>query len=114
MFYFCADRFFLTLYYSLDATRQITREGFSVVCVRLRAFKEVSIVEIILYFLYIERGNAKNAHWVAIMPDGHKATHFLKKGVENYNYVSAEEALDDFEFSWPHDVPAKRLPMVVV
>jgi hypothetical protein len=71
-------------------------------------------MEIILYFLYVERGNAAKAYWVAIMPDGHVSTHFLKKGVENYNYVSAAEALDDFQFSCPHDYPAKRLPMVII
>ena len=71
-------------------------------------------MEIILYFLYIERGNARNACWKAIMPDGRVLTHFLKRNVQGHNYISDWSAMDDFRFSWPHDVPCKRLPMVIV
>jgi len=70
---------------------------------------------IIAYFLVVRRGDAKNSYWMAIYPDGHTATHFLKRNCVGRNYVSAWSAQDDFKFSWPDRyISTKRLPMVII
>lgn len=73
------------------------------------------MAEVILYFLVVPAKNPSKAWWQAVFPDGHGATHFVKRNVPGHNYVSEWSVQDDFQFSWPNRyVTTKRLPMVII